>query len=333
MAVWDEKKFNQSLTQNNVNSLYLLYGEEVYLLDEAVNSLMRTALGDGLRDFNLSVFYGQEASGGQVRDAVETLPMMAQRRVVILKEGQDFKAKDYELLSPVIQNPVESTTFIIVSTKVDKRKRFFKEFEKSGVVVEFRKPYENQVPAWIKFIGQKHGLAIGDSESLILNQLVGSSLLSLDNEIRKLSQYLGDRKSVTAKDIHQIVSHSRVDSVFDLANAIGDRDQASALVCLANLLEHGQNEVGALALVTRHVRILATLQEGMKEGLAGVKLSARAGVPQFFLKRYMDQCRRWTPQKINKTYEALLDTDRALKSSPLSSHIWLENFVIRTCAS
>ena len=331
MALWDERKFNESLAKGQIQSLYFVYGDEIYLLNEAVNNLMRAALGEGLSDFNLNVFYGQDTPMGQVRDSIETLPMMAQRRVVVLREGQDVKAKDLELLLPVIQQPVDSTTFILVSTKVDKRKKFFKEFQKHGAVVEFRKPFEQQIPAWIKYIGQKHGVVIGETESLLLHQIVGSVLLSLDNEIRKLSQYLGDRKTVGPSDIHEIVSHSRVDSVFDLANAIGDKDQASALVCLANLLDHGQSEVGALALITRHVRILGAIQQGMKEGLSGVRLGAKAGVPQFFLKRYVDQSRSWTSGKIESTYSALLDTDRALKSSPISSHIWLENFVIRTC--
>lgn len=333
MAVWDERKFNESLAQGQTQPLYLLFGEEVYLLNEAVNGLMRVALGEGLSDFNLNIFYGQDATAGQVRDAVETLPMMAQRRVVVLKEGQDFSDRDLEELLPVVHQPVESTTFIVVNTKVDKRKRFFKDFQKTGVVVEFRKPFEEQIPAWIKYIGQKHGLMIGEAEAQMLHQMVGSTLLSLDNEVRKLSQYLGERKKVTVEDIQKVVSHARVDSVFDLANAIGERDQVSALVCLANLLDHGQNEVGALTLITRHVRILGLIQQGIKDGLGGAKLSAKAGVPQFFLKRYVEQSRSWSPQKIENTYQALLDTDRALKSSPVSSHIWLENFIIRTCST
>lgn len=333
MPAWDERKFNESLNRGQIQPLYYLYGEEVYLLNEAVNGLIKSSLQEGMSDFNLDVFYGQDASGSQVRDAIETLPMMAQRRVVVLKEGQDFKVKDLETLLPVVQSPVDSTTFIIVATKVDKRKKFFKDFQKNGVVVEFRKPFEQQIPGWIKYIGQKHGLVVADTEAMMLHQMVGPSLLSLDNEIRKLSQYLGENKQVTMEAIQEIVSHSRVDSVFDLANAIGDKDQVTALVCLANLLENGQNEVGALSLITRHIRILAMVQEGLKDGLAGAKLSSRVGVPPFYIKKYVEQSRKWSGTKVQKTYEALLDTDRALKSSPLSSHIWLENFVIRTCSA
>jgi DNA polymerase-3 subunit delta len=100
---------------------------------------------------------------------------------------------------------------------------------------------------------------------------------------------------------------------------------------LANLLDHGQNEVGVLALISRHVRILKLVADGLREGLSGPKLASRAGVSPYFLKSYVDQARAWSDRKIEHTFQALVDTDRALKSSPVASHIWLENFVVQTC--
>lgn len=332
MATWDERQFRQSLSDKEIHPLYLLYGEEVFLLDEAVKGLKAQALGDGLEDFNFNVFYGRDKETSQVRDVIETLPMMAQRRVVILKEAQDCKEADFAELLPVIEQPVQSTTFIIVAAKIDKRKKFFKNFQKHGVMVEFRKPFENQIPAWIKYIAQKHSLNIDDPKANLIQQMVGSNLLSIDNEMRKLAQYKGESSQVEFEDIHNVVSHSRVDNVFQLTEAIGSKDRAGALVCLANLLENGQNEVGALSLITRHIRILATIKQAMSEGFAGAKLSAKAGVPHFFLKKYVSQSQQWKMGKLQFIYKALLDTDRALKSSPLSSHIWLENLIIRTCS-
>ena len=105
------------------------------------------------------------------------------------------------------------------------------------------------------------------------------------------------------------------------------------MTCLANLLEYGQNEIGALALIARHVRILSTIKEGLRAGLAGARLSAKAGVPHFFLGDYVSQTKHWTDKKIARTMHALHETDRALKSSPISGHIWLENFIIKTCTT
>ena len=329
---WTTQSLNDSIKRQEVYPLYFFYGDETFLIEDAVARLTELALGDGLRDFNFNSFYGDDADLMQIRDAVETLPMMAQTRVVVLKEAQDLNDKDWEQLAPLIENPVESSVFICTATKIDKRKKYIKRFLDVGVVVEFKRPYDNQIPDWIRTLAKKHKLKIGEEAVTLLQQVVGSQLTDLNAELLKLSQYLGDRNEVTTEDIVKVVSHVKMDSVFELTDAIGSNDRARALVNLANLLDQGQNEVGVLSLIGRHVRILQLVNDGIKEGLSGQRLSARAGVSPFFLKQYVEQSRYWNRVKIERTFRALLDTDRALKSSPVSSGIWLENFIVETCS-
>ena len=85
-------------------------------------------------------------------------------------------------------------------------------------------------------------------------------------------------------------------------------------------------------MITRHFRILSHLKDGQREGLSGPRLSTKAGIPQFLLNQYMEQIRQWDEAKIEHTFTVLQDTDRALKSSSVPPHIWLENFVLKTCS-
>lgn len=329
---WTPASFDAALAREELYPLYFLYGDETFLIDEALAGLEKLALDEGLRDFNFNAFYGDDADGPRIRDAVETLPMMAPQRMVVVKEAQDLSESDWEALAPLFDAPIDSCVLVFVANKVDKRKKYIKRALETGVVVEFKRPFDNQIPEWITRIARKHGVKLGRDASALLHQLVGSNLTDLNMEMRKLVAFLGERKQAEPEDILNIVSRARLESVFDLTDAIGANARARALVCLANLLDHGQNEVGILALVSRHVRILKLVNEGLREGLSGQRLSARAGVPQFFLKQYVDQSRNWNPQKIERTFLALLDTDRALKSSPVASHIWLENFIVQTCS-
>lgn len=332
MADWSPQALETSIEKGEVYPLYFLYGDETFLIEEMLTTLVNTALGEGLRDFNLNTFYGGEADPAQIRDAVETLPMMAQVRVVVVKDAHDLNDKDWEQLSRLIDEPVSTTALVCVGSKIDKRKKFIKKFQEKGVVIEFKRPYDNQVPDWIKSISKKYGLQLSSDAVATVHQLVGSNLQDINGELQKLQSYLGEKKKASVEDVLAVVSRLRVDSVFDLTEAIGRNDRARALTCLANLLDHGQNEVGVLALISRHVRILKLVSDGMKEGLAGAKLSSRAGVSPYFLKSYVDQAKSWNERKIEHTFQALLDTDRALKSSPVASHIWLENFVVQTCS-
>ncbi len=331
MADFSPQALDQTIEKGQVYPLYYLYGDETFLIEDALSRLTDVALGEGLKDFNLNTYYGGEVDAAQIRDAVETLPMMAQVRVVIVKDAQDLTDKEWESLTPLIENPVPSTALVCVATKVDKRKKFIKAFLAKGFVVEFKRPYDNQIPDWIRSIGRKHKLTLDSEAVSTMHQLVGSNLQDIDGEMLKLSQFMGGKTKVSSEDVLKVVSRLRIDSVFDLTEAIGRNDRARALTCLANLLDHGQNEVGVLALISRHVRILKLVAEGMREGLQGPRLASRAGVSPYFLKSYVDQARAWSDRKIEHTFQALVDTDRALKSSPVASHIWLENFVVQTC--
>ncbi len=328
---WTSQSLETSIRKGEVFPIYYLYGDESFLIEESLKDLETMALGEGLRDFNLNTYYGSEVDASQVRDAVETLPMMSRVRVVILKEAHEFNDKDWEQLMPLINNPVESTAFICVASKVDKRKKYIKRLIEKGVVVEFKRPYDNQVPDWIVSIARKHGLKLSADAVSMMHELVGSNLQDINSEMQKLAQFVGEKKNAQLSDVNAVVSRIRVESVFDLTDAIGYNDRPRALFCLANLLENGQSEVGVIALVARHVRILKLVSEGIKDGLSGSRLSQRAGVAPFFLKGYMDQSRYWNERKIDNTFQALLDTDRALKASPVASHIWLENFILQTC--
>lgn len=331
MATWDLRRLQQALDKKKTQSLYFIFGDEPYLVNEALTTLRQTALSDGAIDFNYDQFFATETKSAQVRDTVEMLPMMCPKRVVIYRDVDKLKEKDWEVLQPLFDSPVDTCTFILVAEKVDKRKKYFKKISEKGILVELKRPYENQVPAWIEYISYKNGVELDKNSISLIQQLVGGHLDEVNNELKKLSQFLGDKKKATHEDILKVVSRSRIDSIFDLTDAIGRKDKGNALVYLANLLENGQSEIGVMALILRHVRILAALSEGKKNGLRGGQLSQKAGVPSYFLQKYMDQCRVWDDKKISKTIHALHKTDLALKSSPVSSHIWLENFILQTC--
>ena len=337
---WSYNRLSQTLKKGEFGSLYCLFGEETFLADRAREEIIEAIVPEGMRDFNLNVFDAVDADVARVRDALETLPMMSPNRLVVVVNADKFKDKEWEVLQPLIDRPHEGTVLVVTAVKVDKRKKNWKRLLESGVALECKRPYENQIPEWIDFLAKRHAVRFGDEAASALQQVVGSNLSDLDGEIRKISIYCGGkqkagsaRQTVEASvdDVMKVASRVKIESVFDFADAVGRNDRARALYCLANLLDQGQNEIGIIALVARHVRILRTMIEGLREGLSGARLASKAGVSPYFVRDYSDQARLWTPTKIDQTLEALFDTDRALKTSPVVSHIWLENFIVRVC--
>lgn len=325
-------QFNARLKAGELSPLYLFYGEEQFLVNEALERLKPVALGEGLPDFNLDSYYCNEVDIPRLVDVIGTLPMMAKSRVVILKNAHELKTDQMGILLPVVENPVESTCFILIAKKMDQRKKFFKHFLEKGQCVKCDRPNDKDMPNWVKYIAKKHGKSISSEVADFIFQIVGNSLSDINNEMAKLVQYVGDKAEITKKDVVSAVSKLRVESVFELAKAIGEGDQAKSLYCLVNLLGHGENEVGILALISRHMRILSLVKESLKEGLNNYQIAKRVGVPPFYVHEYISQASKWSDFKLRHIHQALLLTDKALKSSPVSAHIWLENFIIKTCS-
>ena len=332
---WDLRALQQSFSSSKVCPAYTVMGEDAYLIQEAVTSIKNYFEDLGVNfDFNFECLYFSEKKAADVVDVIETLPMMSPYRLVIVKEAHLIKEKDWDLLKKSMDKGLSQTVIVFVhEAKFDKRKKIFKWISSETQVIELVTPYENQVPVWIHYMAQKNGLTLDQGAALQLLHLVGVDLIEINNEILKLKNFYQDQKSkLEIDDILKVVSKKRIESVFDLTNAVAMGQKPLSLQLLSDLLDQGQNEVGVVSLISRHMRILKKILEHSGLGISQKQLSAKIGVSPFFINQYIEQSRHWSLDKMDLVFELLLDTDKALKTSPLSSKIWLENFVIQTCS-
>lgn len=333
----DPQKVYADLDKGIFENLYLFFGEETFFIDEALMRIKKSVLPIEAIDFNFSSYDAREQSLAQVLEEAMTLPVFAQRRLVFLKDVQDLKEKEWTQFADYLKNPSESTVLVLTASKIDKRKKVFKQLFDKALTVEFRKPFEYQIPQWIKYLAQSQDLKITDDARQFLHRQVGSHLVELRNEIVKLKEFVESksdpaaRTSIEIDDVKQVVSSSREESIFEFTKAIGRMDRVAALESLARLLEQGQNEMGVVALLARHMRILVQVKSGQEQGFYGGKLAEKVQLPPYFLEEYAGQAGLWSTKKLHHVLEILSDTDRALKSSPVSSHIWLENLVLQSC--
>ena len=332
MAINDQQKLYKDLESKKFQPIYFLFGDEPYLLNQCTNRFKYSVLDENTIDFNYSLFYAADADVANIKDTVETLPVFTSQRLVIVKNAHEFKDSELLELQPLLDNPVQSTVFVILAEKVDKRKKAIKTLLDHAFCVEFKKPYDNQVPQWISHLCQNSNLRISNEAIHRLHRLVGNNLTELENQIFKIQDYIGDRTQIELVDVNAVVSFSREESVFDFTKAIGQKDRVKALEQLVSLMDQGQNEVSIIHLLARHMRLLLTVRSGMDQGIGGAKLASLAQVPSYFIESYCDQARIWPLRKIEEAITVLHETDKALKSSPLSSHIWLENMVLKSCS-
>jgi DNA polymerase-3 subunit delta len=329
----DQKRFYKDLETKKFKPIYYLFGDEPFLMDPCVDRLKYSVLDESAFDFNYSIFYAKETDISQIKDVIETLPVFSPYRLVIIKNAQDYKDAELNELEQMLKNPVESTVLAFFSDKIDRRKRLFKILSENSSAVEFKKPFENQYPQWINFIVKNNGLNITNEAIHRLHRLVGNNLKEIENQIIRILEYLaGTKRTIELTDVNAVVSISREESVFDFTRAIGHKDRVLALEQLVSLMDQGESEVAIISLLARHMRQLLMVRAGMDQGIGGTKLANLTGIAPYFIESYCDQARLWPIKKIEEAIVVLHETDKALKSTPISSHIWLENLVIKSCS-
>lgn len=305
----------RAIEQHRFPPLLLLYGEDTFSLERSLLRLLRAALPDEARDFNFAQLQGREVRATAVVDAAWTLPVFAPRRLVLLKDVQQIPAAELDALLPYLADPSPDTLLILVADKVDGRRKFFVEFKKRGVLVEYKRPYDNQIPALVRELAREEGLTFTEDGLALFCRRVSADLQEIHAEIVKLSAYLGGATLADLGDVAAVVSVSRSESVFDLTDALGSQDLPRALRLLGALLDDGTAPLQLLALMARHFRQLWRLRELLERGAGKAEMQREIGINPYFLEGLLTQARRFPPQRYGQVFEALLETDLALKSS------------------
>ncbi|HYJ65579.1 MAG TPA: DNA polymerase III subunit delta [Parafilimonas sp.] len=217
---WKNKKFKP---------VYWLEGEEPFFIDEVVDYAEHNILNESEASFNLTVFYGKDADWASVLNACMGYPMFGERKVVLLKEAQHMK--DIDKLENYIQRPLASTVFVISykDKKLDARTKFSKAVKQNGELLSTKKIYDNQLPEWTSEMIAAKGLSIQSNALSILVDHIGNDLSRLKNEIEKISINLNKRKNITEEDIENYVGVSKEFNVFELQDAISQKNLPKAI--------------------------------------------------------------------------------------------------------
>ncbi len=308
-------EFAKSLQKGDIGPLYYFHGDEPYLIERGVKSLLSRTVPPDSRDFNLDIFYGKECKGGEIAAASQTLPMFADRRVVLVKRSSDLSAVALEILTEYITDPSPSTCLIFEGEKIDQRKRFFVEMKKQGNLVEFKRLYENQLGPFIREEAAGYGKKVEAAASEMLVYLAGNNLQEIAAEVEKVATYVGTRDTIRIADVKELVSDTKVDTVFELADALGGKELGKALRNLNTILRDGEAPLMVLAMLTRHFRQLWKVKELCDKRVPPQEIGKATGINPYFIKGIVEQAKNYRLSEFKGIFERFFETDLALKTS------------------
>ena len=233
----DHKLLLKEIRNKKFEKIYFLHGEEPYFIDVLTKAIQDNALEESERDFNQSILYGKDAEVLSLISELKSYPMMAERRLVILKEAQYFKA--IEQLESYLENPANSTIFVICYKykTFDARKKTLKNALKNGVVFKSEKVKEYQLAEWIQQYIKTTGYELTSKACMLLIESLGNDLGRIVKELEKLAVLIEKGTIINENHIEENIGISKDYNVFELTNAVANKDNLKALK-IVDYFEH-----------------------------------------------------------------------------------------------
>ena len=297
------------LVAKGLDPVYVLHSEHPILVERAVAAIRDAVVPPMARGFNYDVVEGKP-SGAKIVALAQTLPMMAERRLVLVRDLGLMPADDAEPLLAYFAKPNPSTVIVALTQKLDKRLKTFATASKKGWLHVLDAP--RQLQPWVREEAKAKGVAIESAAVARLIDTVGSDLSRLALAVEQLGLYAGDRP-VTSDDVDELVADTRERSVFELTDAIGAADRVRALAAVAKLCDQRESAVGVVVMLARHIRQLSLVHVMQREGVPRGSLAGRIGVPPFVVDKLLAQARLYAPRALASATEELAIADRALK--------------------
>ena len=300
----------------NFAPLYFLYGEEEFLINALQDLLLEHALEPAERDFNLDILYGAEVEAQQALAVCSSYPVMASRRLVIIRDFE--KMKDNVLFKTYAQQPNPTAVVALVCRgKPNLSAHPYRALKEKSVSAEIKALSASKLPGWIAGQVKSHGLEIAPRACEMLADFVGTDLQAAAAEIAKLSSFVGDRKRIEEVDVIRASGQTREFNVFELQRAVGERNYERAVTIAERLLQQTTNARGeairVVTILSAYFTKLWKLTVCQGRRLGEKEMAQRVGVSPYFIKEYIRSLQKYDMSSIERALGLLMATDFELK--------------------
>ena len=299
---------------------YIFHGEDDLTKTERIASLLSRYGDPAMLDLNTTRFNGH-ASISALRQAAETVPFLSPIRIVIASDlfstnlGKDYM-KELQAFLPHLP---ETTRLIFLESQTLKKNHPIMALagqSDKGQVLYFPLPQGGQLVHWIQQQVAKEGGQISSRATHVLASLVGNDLRGLEHELQKLVAYrdYSPTNTIEAEDIILLSPYVAEASIFDLVDALGNRNERKASILYQQKLDEGADPFYLFSMFIRQIRLLIQVKELADEGYAPHAISQEIGIHDFVVGKLYTQARGFSMEELEHIYRHLLDIDVGVKN-------------------
>lgn len=320
------RQIAEDIKQNNFKQIYLLYGEERYLRRQYRQKLQTALCSDG-DTMNVHYYSGKDIPVGEIIDLAETLPFLAERRVIFISDSGLFKSGG-EKLAEYLTSPCESTYFVFTESEVDKRSKLFKTVQSKGYAADFTVQDENTLKRWIAGTLGRDGKKITENTVQLIISKTGTDMDNIQMELEKLICYCMDRDVVTDADVEAVCTTRISNHIFDMINAIADRKQKAALELYYDLLALKEPPMRILFLIARQCNMLLQAKEMKLKGHDNRTIGSRLGVPPFIAQKVLNQASKFKTSTLRRAVQQCVEAETAVKTGRMNDMMSVEILIM-----
>ena len=314
--------------EGEVPAVVVLAGSERFFVDRAVAALREKVAEGGVEGFNEEIFQGKGMTAGRAIEAARTLPMLADRRFVLVRGVEAMAPKELDVLAEYFDDPAPSACLVLTTEKLDGRTRFAKRAKKLKLIADAGPLKLPELRAFISNEAKQRGLSLRRDAGEALVEAIGTDLPAVDDALERLALYVGEGNPIDLDAVEACIVKVRVESIWALVDAVSNRDRPTAMRATASLLADREPPLRILAMVARQLRMVGRMKGALGAGMPPQEAAKQAGAPPFKARELAAAAKRFRPNDLRRAFTVLAETDLALKGSRRPPELVLEGAIL-----
>lgn len=327
------QRLKKLIKDKKIEGVFLLYGQEQFVLNAYLEKAIEAALINSDKTMNLDIFNSPTTDIQNIIDAMDTLPFLGDKRVIIIKEFDLFNSKNaskVEKLLSAIDNIPESTVLFITETDIDKRSKLYKQMNKQGICVEFKPLSESELIQYIADRLNKSNKRIERSVAQHFIHTIGFELVHINNELEKLISYCQDKEIITTEAIDEICTKSVENRIFELVDCMGTNKRELALKLYYDLLMLKEPPMRIHFMITRQFRLILQTKLLLEQKADNQTILSSLKIPPFVLNKNIKQAKSFTVERLKQALNDCLKVEVDMKTGKMDITLGIELLIIKS---
>ena len=332
-------EFISEVKKEEVKELYFLSGEEIYLMDKALEKLIKSLLTEDLQSINLSYLDGKTSDLDSLKLSCETLPFLSYKRIVILNNPElleDF-IKNQDQVIAYLKTLGKHQVLIILDRKsnIKKSTKLYKYIKGQNSNVNFEKLKGIQLNNWVIENFKLNGKTLNISNisyflrsSSYLSRNIDSTLYDLENEIKKLSRF-SQRKEITKEDMDKALIKNIDKNIFDLLEAVSNNNSDNAIRIFNDIYAMNEPIQRIIFMIARQFRLLNAIKSYKIRGYSSNEIQLKLGIKPYEFSKLILQVNSFSQKTLNRILENILETDKNIKTKACDQKIEMELLLVK----